>query len=178
MEVGREANEHSSDDGLSDDALDSFEPPVMPPIPELSNLGEIEHAIGTTSQSAQGRDMLTKFLLGEDYIRKLLPLIEMAEDLEALQELHRLNKIMKMFILLNDNQVVEYMVSEEMVMGVLAALECAYWLLCAWFTQADKVQMTPNSQTTRRTTENTSRTSPGSRRLYQSNHPRSRRRFT
>ena len=96
----------------------------MPPIPELSNLPEIEHVIGTTSQSAQGRDMLTKFLLGEDFIRKLLPLIEMAEDLQALQELHRLNKIMKMFILLNDNQIVEYMVSEEMVMGVLAALEC------------------------------------------------------
>ena len=114
-----------ADDGLSDDALENFESPVMPPtIPELSNLAELEHIIGTTSQTAHGRDMLTKFLLGQDYIRKLLPLVEMAEDLQALQELHRLNKIMKMFILLNDNQVVEYMVSEEMVMGVLAALEC------------------------------------------------------
>lgn len=127
----------------------------MPPIPELSNLGEIEHAIGTTSQSAQGRDMLTKFVLGEDYIRKLLPLIEMAEDLEALNELHRLNKIMKMFILLNDNQVVEYMVSEDMVMGVLAALECTYWLALRLATGADNTQMIPNSQTTRQTTENT-----------------------
>jgi len=114
---------NGQDDGLSDDQLDGFDPPVMPPIPELSNLVEIEHIISSTSQSPQGRDMLTKFLLGEDYIRKLLPLIEMAEDLQALADLHKLNKIMKMFILLNDNQIVEYMVSEELVMGVLAALE-------------------------------------------------------
>lgn len=127
----------------------------MPPIPELSNLGEIEHAIGTTSQSAQGRDMLTKFVLGEDYIRKLLPLIEMAEDLEALNELHRLNKIMKMFILLNDNQVVEYMVSEDMVMGVLAALECTCSLRGNWTTETDSAQTIPNSLTTRQITGNT-----------------------
>ena len=113
-----------ADDALSDDAIDGFPNPVMLPPPELGSLPEIDTTIRQASSSQQGRESLTKFLLAEDYVRKLVPLVEMAEDLEDLPDLHRLSNIMKMLILLNDTQIIELMVSDGIVLGVVGALEC------------------------------------------------------
>lgn len=71
----------------------------------------------------QGRDALTKYVLTEDYIQKLVPLVEMAEDMEDLASLHRLCNIMKTMILLNDTTILELAVSDSVVMGVVGALE-------------------------------------------------------
>ena len=71
-----------------------------------------------------GREALAKFILQDKYIPKLIPLVEMAEDLESIQDLHRLCSIMKMLILLNDNAIVEYVVTDDVVLGVVGALEC------------------------------------------------------
>ena len=49
---------------------------------------------------------------------------EMAEDLESASDLHRLCSIMKMLILLNDTSIIEYVVNDEIVLGVVGALEC------------------------------------------------------
>lgn len=73
-----------------------------------------------------GREALAKFILQDKYIPKLIPLVEMAEDLESIQDLHRLCSIMKMLILLNDNAIVEYVVTDEVVLGVVGALECNF----------------------------------------------------
>jgi protein phosphatase-4 regulatory subunit 3 len=70
-----------------------------------------------------GRDALTKFVLTDDYIRKLIPLVEMAEDMEDLTGLHRLCNIMKIMILLNDTTIIEHAVTDDMVLGVVGALE-------------------------------------------------------
>jgi len=48
----------------------------------------------------------------------------MAEDLESLEDLHHLCNIMKMLILLNDTQIIEHVVSDGVVLGVVGALEC------------------------------------------------------
>lgn len=113
------------DDALSDDAMDSFPPnPLTLPQPELGNLEEIEHAMRSIASTPQGRDALAKFVLNEDYVRNLIRLVEMAEDLESLKDLHLLCNIMKMLILLNDSQIVDHIVNEEVVFGVIGALEC------------------------------------------------------
>lgn len=70
-----------------------------------------------------GRDALTKFVLTDDYIRKLIPLVSMAEDMEDLTSLHRLCNIMKIMILLNDTSIIEHAVTDDMVLGVVGALE-------------------------------------------------------
>lgn len=75
------------------------------------------------SQTANGRDALAKFIMGEDYIGKLIPLVELAEDLESLSDLHRLCNIMKTTILLNDTSIIEHAVSDACVLGVVGALE-------------------------------------------------------
>lgn len=113
-----------TDDALSDDAMEGFTNPVMLPPPELVNLADIDQIMRSASATPQGRDSLSKFIIGEDYVRKLVPLVEVAEDLEALPELHRLSNIMKILILLNDTHIIEHVVSDSIVLGVVGALEC------------------------------------------------------
>ncbi|KIW16335.1 hypothetical protein PV08_06386 [Exophiala spinifera] len=111
------------DDGLSDDALDSISTSFTLNPPELNNLDEIEQNIRQASITQGGREALAKFLMKEHYVEKLIPLVEMAEDLESLQDLHRLCNIMKALILMNDNTVIEHLVTDDIIIGVVGALE-------------------------------------------------------
>jgi len=104
--------------------MDNFANPLILPKPELSNLEEILRMMRAVSSTQQGRDSLSKFVITEEYIRKLIPLVSMAEDLESLEDLHHLCNIMKMLILLNDTQIIEHVVSDGVVLGVVGALEC------------------------------------------------------
>ncbi|KAF2751256.1 DUF625-domain-containing protein [Sporormia fimetaria CBS 119925] len=110
------------DDNLSDDLADSMGP-IMLPSPDLGNLVEIENHMRTAIGTPGGREALAKFILNDKYILKLIPLVEMAEDLESLSDLHRLCSIMKMLVLLNDSAVMDYVVQDEVVLGVVGALE-------------------------------------------------------
>lgn len=116
------ANAYLLDD-LSED-LDSYHQ-VMLPAPELGNLPEIEHIMRVASMSQPGRDTLSKIVIRDDYITKLIPLVSVAEDLESLPDLHRLCSIMKSVILLNDNTIIENVVADPLILGVVGALECA-----------------------------------------------------
>lgn len=107
--------------------MEPFPNPLVLPQPEMGNLDEIQQMMRGVVSNPQGRDALSKFIISEDYIRKLLPLVEMAEDLESLEDLHHLCNIMKMLILLNDTQIIEQVVNDSVVLGVVGALECE-WL--------------------------------------------------
>ncbi|KAK0665879.1 component of IIS longevity pathway SMK-1-domain-containing protein [Cercophora samala] len=112
------------DDGLSDDlAMDMPAPPIQLPPAELGTLIDIENTLRNLSQSPAGRDALAKAIMSEDYIAKLIPLVEMAEDLESLGDLHHLCNIMKTVVLLNDTGLIEHAVSDECVLGVVGAME-------------------------------------------------------
>ncbi|KAG5927673.1 hypothetical protein E4U42_001955 [Claviceps africana] len=111
------------DDGLSDDLAMDVPSSINLPAAELGNLPEIESNMRILSSSANGRDALAKFIMADDYIGKLVPLVEMAEDLESLPDLHRLCNIMKTIILLNDTTIIEHAVSDDCLLGVVGALE-------------------------------------------------------
>ncbi|KPI42987.1 uncharacterized protein AB675_2210 [Cyphellophora attinorum] len=111
------------DDGLSDDALDAITTSFTLSAPALSNLDEIEQSIRHASISQAGREALAKFVLREEYFAKLIPLLSTAEDLESLPDLHRLCNIMKAFILMNDSGIIEHMVGDDTILGVVGALE-------------------------------------------------------
>ncbi|OJD36122.1 uncharacterized protein BKCO1_1300057 [Diplodia corticola] len=110
-----------TDHGHSDDVMDMN--PIMLPDPELGNLPEIEQVMRAANNTPQGRDALAKFIVQAGYITKLVPLVEMAEDLESLEDLHHLCNIMKTLILLNDTAIIEYAVTDEVIIGVVGALE-------------------------------------------------------
>ncbi|POS87110.1 hypothetical protein EPUL_000843 [Erysiphe pulchra] len=114
----------TSDDVLSDDiTAESSYGPISLPTPSLASLPEVEMQMRGIQLTDQGRDALTKYILTEDYIQKLVPLVEMAEDMEDLTSLHHLCNIMKTMILLNDTTILELAVSDGVVMGVVGALE-------------------------------------------------------
>lgn len=113
-----------ADEFLSDDTNDVLVDSVMLPPPELGNLPDIEIMIRQASTSSESRNSLGKFLAAEDYIGKLIPLLEVAEDLESLTDLHRLCNIAKMIILLNDTVIIEHIVTDELIIGVVGMLEC------------------------------------------------------
>lgn len=118
------ADTSDTDDGLSDDVGESSGHPIMLPNPDLGNLAEIENAIRLASSGAASRDALARFIIQADYVTKLVPLVEVAEDLESLTDLHKLCTIMKTLILLNDHTIIEQVVTDELFMGVVGALEC------------------------------------------------------
>lgn len=131
---------------------------------------DIENIMRAASSTATGRDALAKFIMAADslYIPKLLPLVEMAEDLEDIDDLHRLCNIMKTLILLNDTAIIEFVVSDQAILGVVGALECAYpaislvfFKVTFSFFHADMIpQTTPTSQVTKQITANSLQTSP------------------
>jgi protein phosphatase-4 regulatory subunit 3 len=120
----RRNTNNASDDALSDEAIEAYHQPIMLPPPTLGNLPEIEAAVRAASLSQVGRDALGKFVLSEGYIDKLIPLVSDAEDMESLPDLHRLCNIMKSLILLNDNIIIEHVVTDPIIIGVVGALEC------------------------------------------------------
>lgn len=115
------------DEILSDDATETaITSLVQLPGPTLGNLDEVELTIRQASLTTSGRDALGKYILNEEYIAKLIPLLDDAEDLESINHLHRLCNIMKMIILLNDTVLVEKIVTDEMILGVVGILECMH----------------------------------------------------
>ncbi|CAG7941465.1 unnamed protein product [Penicillium olsonii] len=118
---GTRSPNHFQDDALSDD-LDSYQSIVLPS-PDLGHLTEIEQITRAASMTQGGRDALSKFIIRDEYIVKLVPLLSVAEDLESLVDLHRLCNIMKSLILLNDNTIIETVVSDHVILGVVGALE-------------------------------------------------------
>ncbi|KUI68241.1 hypothetical protein VM1G_04454 [Cytospora mali] len=111
------------DDSLSDDLTMDIPATIQLPPAELGCLPELESTMRIISNTTNGRDTLAKLIMHEDYIGKLIPLVEMAEDLESLPDLHRLCNIMKIILLLNDTTIIEHAVSDECVVGVVGALE-------------------------------------------------------
>ncbi|KAK6067004.1 hypothetical protein SCUP234_11841 [Seiridium cupressi] len=114
---------NGADDSFSDDLAMEAPNPITLPVPSLGTIAEIEGQLRMMSGTGSGRDALTKYVLNEDLIGKLCPLVSEAEDLESLNDLHRLCNIMKIIILLNDTSIIEHAVSDECVIGVVGALE-------------------------------------------------------
>ncbi|ESZ90201.1 hypothetical protein SBOR_9410 [Sclerotinia borealis F-4128] len=114
---------NTEEDSTSDDLVPEPNIPTSLPNPSLGSLPELEAQMRGLSNTTVGREALTKLVINENYIRRLIPLVEIAEDLEDLPSLHRLCTIMKMMILLNDNSIVEHIVTDEVVLGVVGALE-------------------------------------------------------
>jgi len=98
---------------------------IILPNPDLGNLHEVENIMRAATVASPGREALGKLVMNPDslYIPKLVPLVEMAEDMEDLANLHKLCNIMKTLILLNDSAIVESLVRDDMILGVVGALE-------------------------------------------------------
>lgn len=98
--------------------------PLSLPPPTIGHLAQVEDVMRRANQTQMGRDSMAKMIVAEDYIQQLTPLVTEAEDLESLLDLHRLCSIMKMLILFNDTAIIEHIVKDNVIIGVVGALEC------------------------------------------------------
>ncbi|KAK3339382.1 component of IIS longevity pathway SMK-1-domain-containing protein [Neurospora tetraspora] len=113
-----------ADDSLSEDlTMDMSTSTFTLPPADLANLPDLENVMRQMSNTANGREMLVKSIMEADILPSLGNLVDMAEDLESLDDLFRLCNMTKTMLLLNDTAIIEKAVSDECVLGVVGALE-------------------------------------------------------
>lgn len=94
------------------------------PEPSLANLDKIDAMLKeTTARGPMMREKLTTWLMEAHYIRKLVPFFHTVEELEALPSLHLLCTIMQTILLLNDSFLFEYILQDDVFLGVVGMLE-------------------------------------------------------
>ncbi|KAK9761065.1 Platinum sensitivity protein, partial [Basidiobolus ranarum] len=108
---------------LPDLPIDSANRAITLPSPELSNLTEIETIVKQVGRFVYGRDTLVNYVIQEKYIDKLLPLLDVCEDLDNIKDLYTLCSIIKGLLLLNENAIFEYIVQDDVILGVVGILE-------------------------------------------------------
>ena len=79
--------------------------------------------IAASLHNVTRRDKIATAIESEGYIKKLLDLFKTCEDLENIESLHTLYEIFKNIFLLNKNNLLEVMFSEENILSVVGALE-------------------------------------------------------
>ncbi|ELW55797.1 Serine/threonine-protein phosphatase 4 regulatory subunit 3A [Tupaia chinensis] len=102
---------------------DMSSPGLELPSCELSRLEEIAELVASSLPSPLRREKLALALENEGYIKKLLELFHVCEDLENIEGLHHLYEIIKGIFLLNRTALFEVMFSEECIMDVIGCLE-------------------------------------------------------
>lgn len=105
-------------DGGDDDYDD---PGTMIPFPDRTNLTEVCRRICMASPA--NKDMVANRLLADGYLRKLFELFEASETEELMEELHLLFNIFKGMFMLNDQALLEVVLSEEHILNLVAVLE-------------------------------------------------------
>ncbi|GAA5846783.1 hypothetical protein JCM9279_004440 [Rhodotorula babjevae] len=93
------------------------------PEPALSNIPHLENAIRQMSRTAVGRERAASVIVRTGYIDKLCKVQKEAEDLESLEDLHALCRVMQAIFLLNDNAIFEHVLRDDIILGVVGILE-------------------------------------------------------
>ncbi|GAB1302259.1 Serine/threonine-protein phosphatase 4 regulatory subunit 3A [Apodemus speciosus] len=93
------------------------------PLCELSRLEEIAELVASSLPSPFRRKKLAQALENEGYVKKLLELYHVCEDLENIEGLHHLYEIIKGIFLLDRTALFEVIFSEECIMDVIGCLE-------------------------------------------------------
>lgn len=94
----------------------------LPPC-ELNKLEEIAELFASVLPSPLKRERLANAIEQEQYVKKLLNLFHICEDLETEEGLHHLYEIFKAIFTLNKNTLFEIMFVEENILDVLGVLE-------------------------------------------------------
>lgn len=109
-------------------------------------IGEIDKAIKFIGRTAAGKEKICEYIVQEDYIKGLIDVLGQAEDLEALGDLHALCNLMQtirmlfldardfnkfadsrgMAVMMNDHSIYDYILQDDIYMGVIGMLECGY----------------------------------------------------
>ncbi|KAL2768879.1 protein PPP4R3C [Daubentonia madagascariensis] len=90
---------------------------------ELNTLEQIADLVTSVLASPIRRERLALILENEDYIKKLLQLFHICENLKNTEGLHYLHEIIKGILFLNKGSLFEIMFSDEYILDVVGCLE-------------------------------------------------------
>ncbi|KIM46489.1 hypothetical protein M413DRAFT_441578 [Hebeloma cylindrosporum] len=93
------------------------------PTPQLGIITEIERAIKTLARTQLVKERICEYIQQEDYIKSLIEVMHMAEDLESLENLHALCSLMQTILMLNDHTMYEHILDDDIFFGVVGMLE-------------------------------------------------------
>ncbi|KAJ3066540.1 Platinum sensitivity protein [Podochytrium sp. JEL0797] len=110
------------DESPPDDPMQSDTGIVLPK-PSMATIKEIEETLFAASKGAYGRAQLGRAVLQDNYPEKLIPLLEMCEDLESLDELYSLSHIVKLIVFLNDPKIYEIILKDDVFPYMMGMLE-------------------------------------------------------
>jgi len=125
VEITQDIIEQESED-LEEDRFDdihdgasAFELPAC----EVGRLDEIADLFSSSLLTPIKREKLALSIENEGYIKRLVDLFHMCEDLENTEGLHRLYSIFKAMFLLNKTALFEILFTDDLIMDVIGVLE-------------------------------------------------------
>ncbi|XP_071963542.1 serine/threonine-protein phosphatase 4 regulatory subunit 3-B-like [Antedon mediterranea] len=121
VDITQDIVEESEDERF--DEMPDAAPPIELPTCELSRLEEISELFSSVLPSPIKREKLAQAIESGNYVKRLLELFHICEDLENLEGLHHLYEIFKDIFLLNKNSLLEMMFSEDSINAMLGVLE-------------------------------------------------------
>ncbi|KAF9238811.1 component of IIS longevity pathway SMK-1-domain-containing protein [Melanogaster broomeanus] len=93
------------------------------PTPQLGNIQDIEGAIKTLARGQAVKEKICEYIQRENYIKSLIDVLNMAEDLESLDNLHALCSLMQTILMMNDHGIYEHILEDDIFFGVVGMLE-------------------------------------------------------
>lgn len=121
VEITQDIVEESEDERF-DEMPDSVQPVELPAC-EMGRLEEICEVFHGCLTSAAKKDKLSTALESQNYIKKLLCLFHMCEDLENIGGLHHLYEIFKTIFILNKSSLFDTMFADDAILDVVGCLE-------------------------------------------------------
>ncbi|KAL9891856.1 serine/threonine-protein phosphatase 4 regulatory subunit 3 [Glossina fuscipes] len=121
VEITQDIVEESEDERFED--MSDTAPPIELPPCELARLEDISETIQSCLTTPLRKEKLSMALESENYIKKLLNLFHVCEDLDNTEGLHHLFEIFKNIFLLNKNALFEIMFAEDTIFDVVGCLE-------------------------------------------------------
>jgi len=126
VEITQDLVEQDSEDieeERFDDMHDSSSSVCDLPPCELSRLDDIAELFSSSLLTPVKRERLALAIENDSYIRRLLDLFHMCEDLDNLDGLHKLYSIFKAMFLLNKTALFEILFTDDLIMDVIGVLE-------------------------------------------------------
>ncbi|XP_013184311.1 serine/threonine-protein phosphatase 4 regulatory subunit 3 isoform X1 [Amyelois transitella] len=121
VEITQDIVEESEDERF-DEMSDSVQPVELPAC-EMGRLEDISELVNSCLVSQARKDKLAAALESQHYIKKLLNLFHMCEDIENIEGLHHLYEIFKSIFLLNKNTLFDTMFADDTIFDVVGCLE-------------------------------------------------------
>lgn len=121
VEITQDIIEESEDERF--DEMPEVAHPIDLPACDLGKLSEISELFSSVLGSPVRREKLSTAIEQSGYVKKLLDLFEMCEDLENVHGLHYLYDIFKSLFLLNKQALFDILFQEDTIFSVVGVLE-------------------------------------------------------